>query len=109
MKTRRVAIYLRVSTVDQNTDNQEHELRQVAERAGWDVIKVYGDQGISGAKGSDKRPQFDGMPRRSRSQKRIGGPEPDVDDLVPPSSFAHMRKEIAHWAEVAKAADIKAE
>jgi DNA invertase Pin-like site-specific DNA recombinase len=26
MKTRRAAIYLRVSTTDQNTDNQEHEL-----------------------------------------------------------------------------------
>jgi DNA invertase Pin-like site-specific DNA recombinase len=50
MKTRRAAIYLRVSTRDQNTDNQEHELRQIAEHAGWTVAKVYRDQGISGAK-----------------------------------------------------------
>jgi DNA invertase Pin-like site-specific DNA recombinase len=59
MKTRRAAIYLRVSTSDQNTDNQEHELRQVAERAGWTVARVYKDQGISGAKGRDQRPAFD--------------------------------------------------
>jgi hypothetical protein len=43
MKTRCAAIYLRVSTTDQNTDNQEHELRQVAERANWTVAKVYKD------------------------------------------------------------------
>jgi DNA invertase Pin-like site-specific DNA recombinase len=49
MRARRAAIYLRVSTVDQNTDNQEHELRQVAERAGWEVVKVFKDHGISGA------------------------------------------------------------
>jgi DNA invertase Pin-like site-specific DNA recombinase len=57
--SRRAAIYLRVSTSDQNTDNQEHELRQIAERAGWEVFKVYRDHGISGAKGRDQRPAFD--------------------------------------------------
>jgi DNA invertase Pin-like site-specific DNA recombinase len=49
----RAAIYLRVSTIDQTTANQERELRQVAERAGWDVVKVYKDHGISGAKGRE--------------------------------------------------------
>jgi DNA invertase Pin-like site-specific DNA recombinase len=29
--------------------------------AGWEVVKVYRDQGISGAKGRDKRPAFDGL------------------------------------------------
>ena len=55
------AIYLRVSTTDQNTSNQEHELRQLAERAGWEVVKVYKDHGISGAQGRDKRPAFDAL------------------------------------------------
>jgi DNA invertase Pin-like site-specific DNA recombinase len=61
MRAKRAAIYLRVSTADQNTDNQELELRQVAERAGWEVLKVYKDHGISGAKGRDQRPAFDGL------------------------------------------------
>jgi DNA invertase Pin-like site-specific DNA recombinase len=61
MKTKRAAIYLRVSTSGQNTDNQEHELRQVAERAGWQVVQVYRDHGISGAKGPDQRPAFDAL------------------------------------------------
>jgi predicted site-specific integrase-resolvase len=34
MKTRRVAIYLRVSTVDQNTDNQERYGRLPSAPAG---------------------------------------------------------------------------
>jgi DNA invertase Pin-like site-specific DNA recombinase len=58
---KRAVLYLRVSTQDQTTANQERELRQVAERAGWEVIKSYKDHGISGAKGRDKRPQFDAL------------------------------------------------
>jgi DNA invertase Pin-like site-specific DNA recombinase len=60
---KRAGLYLRVSTVDQTTANQERELRQAAERAGWQVIKVYRDHGISGAKGRDKRPAFDALHR----------------------------------------------
>ena len=50
---KRVVLYLRVSTLDQTTANQERELRQVAERAGWQIVHVYKDHGISGAKGKD--------------------------------------------------------
>jgi DNA invertase Pin-like site-specific DNA recombinase len=60
---KRAAIYLRVSTTDQHTSNQENELRLAAERAGWEVVKVYRDHGISGAKGRDKRPAFDALHR----------------------------------------------
>ena len=60
---RRVAFYVRVSTDQQTTDNQERELRQIAERSGWEVVKVYKDHGISGARGRDQRPAFDAMCR----------------------------------------------
>src|ERR1700752_1885176 len=59
----RVAIYLRVSTLDQTTANQERELREVASRMGCDVVRVYRDHGVSGAKGRDERPQFDRLCR----------------------------------------------
>ena len=36
-------------------------MRQVAERAGWEIVHVYKDYGISGAKGRDKRPAFDAL------------------------------------------------
>ena len=45
------AIYARVSTDSQTTENQVRELREVAERRGWQVVEVYCDNGISGAKG----------------------------------------------------------
>ena len=58
---KRVAIYLRVSTSKQETSNQRRELEAVANRSGWQVVKVYEDAGISGAKGRDKRPGLDAM------------------------------------------------
>jgi DNA invertase Pin-like site-specific DNA recombinase len=58
---KRAAMYLRVSTLDQTTANQERELREVAERAGWQIVKVYKDHGISGAKDRDGRPAFDAL------------------------------------------------
>jgi DNA invertase Pin-like site-specific DNA recombinase len=58
---KKIAIYVRVSTDKQTIENQERELRAVADRAGWQVVEVYKDEGISGAKGRDGRPAFDAM------------------------------------------------
>ena len=60
---RQAVIYLRVSTIDQTTANQERELREIASRMGCEIVKVYRDHGISGAKGRDKRPAFDKLCR----------------------------------------------
>jgi len=59
--SKRVAIYLRVSTDSQTTENQRRELEAVAERSGWQVVQVFEDAGVSGAKGRDKRPGFDAL------------------------------------------------
>jgi hypothetical protein len=58
---KRIAIYLRVSTSKQETSNQRRELEAVAKRSGWEIVKVYEDAGISGAKGRDGRPGLDAM------------------------------------------------
>src|SRR5512145_1378650 len=58
---KRAVLYLRVSTIEQTTANQERELREIAARMGCEIIKVYRDHGISGAKGRDKRPAFDAL------------------------------------------------
>ena len=60
---RRAVLYLRVSTIDQTTANQERELREIAGRMGCKIVKVYKDHGISGAKGREKRPAFDALCR----------------------------------------------
>jgi DNA invertase Pin-like site-specific DNA recombinase len=59
----RVALYARVSTDEQTADNQLHELRRVAEFHGWQVVAEHVDQGVSGAKGRDQRPEFDALLR----------------------------------------------
>ena len=58
---KRVGIYLRVSTDQQTTENQRRVLLEVAERSGWEVVAIFEDQGISGAKGRDQRPGFDAL------------------------------------------------
>ena len=55
----KVAIYVRVSTSGQTTENQTRILNNVAKTKGWTVAFIYEDNGISGAKGRDKRPAFD--------------------------------------------------
>jgi len=60
---KRAVLYLRVSTLDQTTANQERELREIAGRMGCEIVKVYKDHGVSGAKGRDKRPAFDALCR----------------------------------------------
>jgi DNA invertase Pin-like site-specific DNA recombinase len=57
----RVALYLRVSTKEQTVENQRRELTTVAERHGWEIVREFADEGISGAKGRDQRPQFDAL------------------------------------------------
>jgi len=66
---KRVAIYTRVSTDRQTTDNQLQALREWADRAGHEVVAVYEDKGISGAKGRDQRPQFDAMLKDAARRK----------------------------------------
>lgn len=46
---------------NQTVENQLRELQAVAQRSGWIVIAVYTDEGISGAKGRDKRPAYDAL------------------------------------------------
>jgi DNA invertase Pin-like site-specific DNA recombinase len=66
---KRVAFYVRVSTGSQNVENQRRELQEVADRAGWEVVAVYQDEGISGTKGRDRRPQFDAMLKAATRRK----------------------------------------
>lgn len=60
---KRVALYARVSTQDQSLDPQLHELRALALRRNWIVVKEYLDHGISGTK--DRRPGLDALMRDS--------------------------------------------
>jgi DNA invertase Pin-like site-specific DNA recombinase len=58
---KQVALYARVSTDAQTTDNQLRELRAVAKRHRWTVAAEYVDNGVSGAKSRKDRPQYDAL------------------------------------------------
>ena len=58
-KPKRAALYLRVSTDQQTTENQRIALTEVAEQRGWIVVEEYEDAGISGSKGREQRPGLD--------------------------------------------------
>jgi len=55
----RCAIYTRVSTLDQESENQLRQLRDFVENRGWQVVNEFSDAGISG-KTAD-RPSFRAM------------------------------------------------
>jgi len=60
-KPKSVALYARVSTDGQSTENQLRELRAAITRHGWNIVAEYVDHGISGAKSRKDRPRFDAL------------------------------------------------
>jgi DNA invertase Pin-like site-specific DNA recombinase len=55
----RVAIYGRVSTTKQASDNQINFLQEIVNRNGWELVQTYVDVEISGTKRRVKRSEFD--------------------------------------------------
>ena len=64
--SRRAAIYARVSTMDQEPENQLAELRRYVLARGWTATE-YVDHGISGAK--EKRPALDALVKDAKRRK----------------------------------------
>jgi len=57
----KVAIYSRVSTNVQTTENQLLPLKEYVERMNYELVNIYQDEGISGSKGRDQRPALNEM------------------------------------------------
>jgi DNA invertase Pin-like site-specific DNA recombinase len=64
VKTKRAALYVRVSTNEQDTGAQERALREYVQRRGWKLQKIYRDHGLSGA--SSKRPALNELLKACR-------------------------------------------
>ena len=62
----RAAIYARVSTLDQEPENQLQELRRYAQARGWEGTEFV-DHGVSGAR--DRRPALDRLVADARRRK----------------------------------------
>lgn len=89
---RTAALYVRVSTESQSTAAQEQELREIAARSGWNIVEVYADHAISGAKGRKDRPALDRLLRHATRRRfdiiavtavdRLGRSLPDLLEIL---------------------------
>ena len=70
---------MRVSTDRQTVENQELQLRQVAERRGWEVVEVYNDAGISGARDRKQRQGLDKMLNEEVEHEEGGSLDKDIE------------------------------
>jgi len=64
LKSKRAAVYVRVSSGEQNTGAQERALRDYVQRRGWKLQQIYRDQGVSGA--SSNRPALNELMKACR-------------------------------------------
>jgi DNA invertase Pin-like site-specific DNA recombinase len=86
----RLAIYARVSTADQNPDNQLLPLRAFVAARGWTATE-YVDHGVSGAK--EKRPALDALMKAARSRKV---------DVIAVAKLDRLARSVHHLLSVAK-------
>ena len=65
----KAALYARVSTLDkgQHVELQLRDLREYARARGWEIVREYVDEGISGAK--DRRPALDDLMADARRRR----------------------------------------
>jgi DNA invertase Pin-like site-specific DNA recombinase len=87
LAAKRVALYARVSTLDQSCEAQLRDLREYVAARGWQVTE-YIDQGVSGAK--DRRPGLDRLLAAVRARK--------VDAVVV-AAFDRFGRSVRHLVE----------
>ena len=86
---KRAALYLRVSTLDQNPETQGLDLRQLAQQRGFTIVEEFVDHGISGARA--KRPGLDHLLADARRGKF---------DVLVVWSFDRLARSVGHLIEV---------
>lgn len=85
---KRVALYVRVSTVDQHPETQLYDVRQLAKQRGHEIVREYSDR-ISGAKA--KRPGLDQLMADARRRRF---------DVVIVWAFDRMARSVRHFLEI---------
>ncbi len=63
----KAAVYIRVSTADQHVESQLYDLRELASRRSFEVVKVYRDCGVSGRRA--RRPGLDALMADARQHR----------------------------------------
>lgn len=89
--SKRIAIYARVSTDKQSTENQLIELRSLCDKLGYTIVQEYTDNGISGAKSRDERPALD-LLLKDATRRRF--------DMVMCWSIDRLGRSLQHLVEI---------
>jgi len=89
--SKRIAIYARVSTDKQSTENQLLELRTLCTKLGYTIVQEYTDNGISGAKSRDERPALNDLLKDATRRKF---------DMVMCWSIDRLGRSLQHLVEI---------
>ena len=85
---KRIALYMRVSSLDQRPESQLYDLQQLASQRGYEIVKEYTDK-ISGAKA--RRPALDALLYDARRRRF---------DVVMVWAFDRMARSVRHLLSV---------
>jgi len=85
----KAAIYVRVSTADQHVESQLYDLRELAEKRGFEVTQEYSDCGVSGRRA--RRPGLDALIADARQQKF---------SVVLVAAFDRVARSVKHFLQV---------
>lgn len=91
---KKAAIYVRVSTADQHVESQLYDLRELASRRSFEVVRVYQDCGVSGRKA--RRPGLDALMADARQHKFA---------VVLVAAFDRVARSTRHFLQVVDALD----
>jgi len=86
---KKCAVYARVSTLEQHVETQLYDLRQLAQKRGFEVVAEYTDHGVSGAKA--RRPGLDTLMADARKRKF---------SVVLVAAFDRMARSTKHFLQV---------
>jgi DNA invertase Pin-like site-specific DNA recombinase len=85
----KTAIYVRVSTADQHVESQLYDLRELAVKRGFEVVKEYQDCGVSGRKA--RRPALDALTADARQKKF---------SIVLVAAFDRVARSVKHFLQL---------
>src|SRR5512138_3034349 len=85
----RAAIYLRVSTVDQNPASQLADVQLLVKQRGWELVETYTDHGVSGTR--SRRPGLDKLMADARKGRF---------DIVLVWASDRIARSVRHFLEV---------
>lgn len=85
----KAAVYVRVSTADQHVESQLYDLRELAAKRGFEVVKEYQDCGVSGRRA--RRPGLDTLIADARRKKF---------SVVLVAAFDRVARSVKHFLQV---------